>query len=109
MNKEFEEELRTIVNHPRRAFGSVHFGLSDAIQANSECVIMAMKVMAKGVAIIFTGGWMILEGLSLMARCILRIAWHIFVLAFYPGIKIYYILRVRRDLRRDHPEYIARE
>ena len=108
-SKDFEAELRTIVNHPLRAFRIVDFGLWDAMYDNSEIMFTAVKVMGMGVKSLLKGALVILRGLKMLTVCLLCMMCHIFILAFYPGIKIYFILRVRRDLRRDHPEYIARE
>lgn len=109
MNKEFEEELRTIVNHPLRAYKSVSLGLMDMGDSNSECMIAALKSLAKSAGIMLKGAWLAVDSTGLLARCVLLACAHIIFLAFYPGIKIYYILRARNALRRDHPEYIARE
>ena len=106
-NSEFEEELRTIANHPLRAMGSVHLGMIDMINDNGEMMVSALKIMLTGICLMLKSAGVFAQGLMIMTKCILFAGWHIFMLAFYPVIKLYYILRVRRGLRRDHPEYVA--
>lgn len=107
MIKEFEDELRTIVNHPLRAYGMIHFGTMEKMDKNSTALIACLKEMGSAIKSLSPVDMAIWA--AMLALAILRIVKHIIFLAFYPGFKIYFILRVRNALRREHPEYIARK
>ena len=107
ISPDFENELRTIVNHPLRAYRMVHFGTMEVMYNNSMVLITCLKGIGNAVMLLSLVD--LVKWVARLALIVLRIMWHIIFLAFYPGFKIYFILRVRNTLRREHPEYIARD
>ena len=85
----------------------VSLGLPEMMFDNSEGMIGAFKVIAHGIEIVFKGLWLAILGLSLFGRCLLSAIMHIIILAFSPTIKLYCVLRARREIMRRHPEYTS--
>ena len=94
-----EDMKRLIVNHPVKAYMSIGVDLMGAINDNSEIMVMCISGMWKGAVIILKSLW-------LLCRCILAAFRHVFFLAFYPFLKLYYVMGARRQIIRHNPEYI---
>jgi hypothetical protein len=71
-----------------------------AINENSEKMLSHLKCAARGALVT-------LKCLLLFGRCVLCAIRHMILLAFYPIVKLYYIVGARREIMRDHPEYIS--
>ena len=93
-----EDIKRMIVNHPVQAYKNIGVDIAGAINDNSEIILETIKGM-------FAGGVLIVKNMTLFIRCTLMAICHIFFLAFYPCVKVYYILGARREIMRENPEY----
>lgn len=95
-----EDIRRMIVNHPVKAYMKIGVDFTRAINENSEKMLSHLKCAARGALVT-------LKCLLLFGRCVLCAIRHMILLAFYPIVKLYYIVGARREIMRDHPEYIS--
>ena len=95
------EEIRhMIVNHPVKAYMKIGVDFTRAINENSEKMLSYLKCAGRGALVT-------LKSLFLLGLCVLYAIRHMILLAFYPVVKLYYIVGARREIMRDHPEYIS--
>jgi hypothetical protein len=99
-DKTIEEIRHMIVNHPVKAYMKIGVDFTRAINENSEKMLSHLKCAARGALVT-------LKCLLLFGRCVLCAIRHMILLAFYPIVKLYYIVGARREIMRNHPEYIS--
>jgi len=96
--KTIEEIKQLIVNHPVKAYMEIGVDLMGAINDNSGIMLMCIEGIFKGAVIILKNIW-------LLASCILSAIKHLIFLAFYPAMKLYFVVGARREILRENPEY----
>ena len=99
-DRTIEDIQRMIVNHPIKAYMEIGVDFTKAINDNSGTMLICLKSAVKGILIT-------LKSLFLLGRCVLSAIRHMILLAFYPIVKLYYIVGARREIIRNHPEYIS--
>lgn len=93
-----EDIQRMIVNQPVKAYMQIGVDIMGAINDNGGIMFMCLKNIIKCAVVI-------MKNFNLLFRCILSAFKHMIMLAFYPLVKLYYIMGARKEILRQHPEY----